>query len=119
MSAAPKNLAAVPTLDAITSAPECLDGLPFDALTAIRAKAAATMAIIESAQLRAVNRSERKNTEADEWLKVNEAAALLRVQPRWIWRHKKNLGFVRQTGPRSLLCSRRGIENWLASRKVH
>jgi len=59
-----------------------------------------------------------KPDEADEMLTVEEAAALLRCQPRWVWRHKKRLGFVRQTGPRSLLCSKRGIENWLASRKA-
>jgi hypothetical protein len=120
MSAAPKLSAvnAIPTLDAIANAPDCLIGLPFETLTALRAKAAATLAVIESAQLVAINRSERENTEADEWLKVNEAAAMLRVQPRWIWRNKRKLGFVRQTGPRSLLCSKRGIENWLASRKA-
>jgi len=53
----------------------------------------------------------------DEMLTVAEAAKLLRREPRWIWRHK-NLPFVRRISARSLLCSKRGVETWLASRKV-
>jgi hypothetical protein len=55
---------------------------------------------------------------ADQWLTCEEAAKLLHRSPRWIWRGKAKLPFVRVISGRSLLCSRQGIEKWLAGRKV-
>jgi len=121
MSAAVKSPAVVevPPLDAIVNAPD-LAQLPFETLTALRVKCAATLAAIESAQLVAVNRPDRKIIDIadDQMLTVAEACGLLRCQPRFIWRNKKKLPFVRVLGPRSLRCSRQGIESWLSARKA-
>lgn len=117
MSAAVKFPVGVPSLDLITSAPDCLDQLPYGALTALKAKAAATLAVIESAQLLAINRADRKMVEADdEMLTEAEAAKLIRRSSRWIWKNKHRLPFVRHISSRSMLCSKNGIEKWLAKK---
>jgi hypothetical protein len=108
---------AVPTLDAITSAPD-LAQLPFDALTALRAKAAATLAVIESAQLLAVNRPDRKTTkniEREPMLTADEAAVLLHKSRRWIYRNAHHLPFVRRVSRKSILIAESGLRQWLAA----
>ena len=50
----------------------------------------------------------------DAMLTVNEAATRLRRAPRWIYRNKARLPFVRQMSARSLLVSKRALEDWLA-----
>jgi hypothetical protein len=50
-------------------------------------------------------------------LTTEEAAALLRRSPRWLYRNAKRLPFVRRLSPRSMVHSRKGIERYLASRK--
>lgn len=52
----------------------------------------------------------------DEMLKVEEAAALIRRTPRWIYRHVHKLPFVVRISPKALLCSKRGIQSWLTSK---
>lgn len=128
MSATVKFPVAVPTLDMIANASDGLDRLPFETLVALRMKAAAALASIESAQLLVVNRPDRKTIGADlgetinaggeDMLTVAEAAKLLRRSTRWIWRNKRRLPFVKEITSRSMLCSKRGVEAWLASRKV-
>ena len=50
-------------------------------------------------------------------LTVDEAAAVLRVTPRWLYRHAKKLPFVRKLSRKSLRFSRSGITRWLATRR--
>jgi hypothetical protein len=49
MGAAPKYPAAVPTLDAIIAAPDCLAALPVEALAALSSRAAAIQSILAGA----------------------------------------------------------------------
>jgi hypothetical protein len=116
-----RELPTPPLLDAIIAAPDCLDRLSYDALTALRAKCAATMVTIESAQLLAVNRTNVKairKIENDKMLTADEAAALLRKQRRWIYRNADRLPFVRRVSRKSLLCSESGLQQWLAAHKA-
>src|SRR5436309_582188 len=53
-------------------------------------------------------------SEAD-LLTVDEAAALLRVSARWLYRHAPTLPFTRKLSRKSLRFSRTGITKWLAS----
>jgi hypothetical protein len=55
----------------------------------------------------------------DEMLKVEEAAALIRRTPRWIYRHVHKLPFVVRISPKALLCSKRGIQTWLTSKPTN
>jgi predicted DNA-binding transcriptional regulator AlpA len=54
---------------------------------------------------------------SDLMLTTEEAAALLRRSPRWIYRNARKLPFVRRLSARSMVHSRKGIERYLASRK--
>jgi len=114
-------LALIPALDAIAAEPGCLDRLPYEALTTLRARCAATLATIESAQLLAANGGRRHRdeigTETDRMLSPDEAAALLRRKRRWIYRNADRLPFVRRISRKSILCSERGLKSWLAAQK--
>jgi hypothetical protein len=56
-------------------------------------------------------------TEGD-LLTVAEAAALLRVSPRWLYRHAKNLPFTRKLSRKVLRFSHSGIVRWLATKRL-
>jgi predicted DNA-binding transcriptional regulator AlpA len=53
----------------------------------------------------------------DDLLTVDEAAARLRVSPRWLYRHAKDMPFARKLSPKVLRFSRSGITRWLASKR--
>jgi hypothetical protein len=55
----------------------------------------------------------------DEMLKVEEAAALIRRTPRWIYRHVHKLPFVVRISPKALLCLKRGIQSWLTCKPAN
>ncbi len=50
-------------------------------------------------------------------LTVDEAAALLRVSPRWLYRHAKTLPFARKLSRKVLRFSRAGIARYLATKR--
>jgi excisionase family DNA binding protein len=56
-------------------------------------------------------------SEAD-LLTVDEAAAQLRVSPRWLYRHAKTLPFARKLSRKVLRFSRSGITRWLATKRL-
>ncbi len=56
-------------------------------------------------------------TDAD-LLTVAEAAALLRVSPRWLYRHAKTLPFARKLSRKVLRFSRAGLARWLATKRL-
>ena len=56
-------------------------------------------------------------SEAD-LLKIDEAAAILRLSPRWLYRHAKSLPFSRKLSPKVLRFSRAGLLRWLATRRT-
>jgi hypothetical protein len=99
-----------------------LDRLPYEALTRLRAKCAATLATIESAQLIAANVARRQKddigTETDRMLTPDEAAVMLRRSRQWIYRNAHRLPFVKRLSRKSLLCSEAGMKQWLASRRA-
>jgi predicted DNA-binding transcriptional regulator AlpA len=54
----------------------------------------------------------------DRLLNAGEAAALLGVARRWVYRHAPNLPFTRRLSSGTLRFSLRGIERWQASRPM-
>ena len=54
----------------------------------------------------------------EDLLTIDEAAAMLRVSPRWLYRHAKALPFCRKLSRKVLRFSRSGIGRWLASRRT-
>lgn len=53
----------------------------------------------------------------DDLLTIDEAAAVLRVSPRWLYRHAKTLPFARKLSRKMLRFSRAGISRWLATKR--
>jgi excisionase family DNA binding protein len=71
--------------------------------------------------LREIIRSElqalgRPPPEADELLTVEQAASLLGVTPRWLYKHKAQLPH-RQLSRKALRFSKAGLQRWLAARR--
>ena len=54
----------------------------------------------------------------DDLLTVSEAAAMLRVSPRWLYRQAKNLPFARKLSRKVLRFSRSGLAKWLANKRL-
>jgi hypothetical protein len=55
--------------------------------------------------------------EADVMLAPDEAAALLKQSRRWLARNCQRLPFVKRVSERRFICSKNGLEKWLAARK--
>ena len=55
--------------------------------------------------------------EPDRLLEVHEAATLLGVKPRWLYRRAKNLPFAKRLSPGVLRFSEAGIRRWIAAGK--
>jgi hypothetical protein len=56
-------------------------------------------------------------TPEDRYLTADEAAAILRRSRRWLYRHKKNLPFVRCISRKVILFSEAGLRRWAAARR--
>lgn len=54
----------------------------------------------------------------EDLLTIDEAAARLRVSPRWLYRHAKILPFARKLSRKVLRFSRVGLARWLATRRT-
>jgi hypothetical protein len=109
----------VPTLDELARDPARAVGLPVETLAALVVKHAAVGSALGAALL--LSRSSKpqpaESDPDDELLKPDEAAALLHRKPRWIYRNAHRLPFVRRLSPKSLLCSKKGLDRWLAAQK--
>jgi hypothetical protein len=56
--------------------------------------------------------------EPDALLSVAEAASLLSVKPRWLYRNAKRLPFTRRLSRKALRFSKSGLLRWIAARKL-
>jgi predicted DNA-binding transcriptional regulator AlpA len=54
----------------------------------------------------------------DRWLNAEEAAALLKVHRKWLYRRAKSLPFSRRLSRKKLLFSEAGLRQWMASRRA-
>jgi hypothetical protein len=113
---------APPTLDMIAAIPTSVSALSRDETVNLLTRCAAAQSILTAHLLVTpeIGAPATTPTEPDTMLTVAEAAKLLRCSPRWIWRQhaRRKLKFVIQKSPRSLLCSKRGVEAWLEARKA-
>lgn len=94
-----------------------IDGLTREELAKLIGAAVTQWLLMMSTNARQAPQGEAKRIATDdEMLKVEEAAALIRRTPRWIYRHADKLPFARRISRKALLCSRRGIMEWLTSK---
>jgi predicted DNA-binding transcriptional regulator AlpA len=61
---------------------------------------------------------ERERPEPDRMLDVREAAEMLGVTPRWLYRHAGSLPFMRKLGPKTLRFSRAGLLRHLGTKRL-
>jgi predicted DNA-binding transcriptional regulator AlpA len=114
-----KSLALVPSLDEIARNPHCVAGLPQSSVRDLlrRLAVAQSILVVELGPEESSRQSEATGqAEDDRMLTAKEAAELLRRSPRWLYRNRKKLPFVRPLSTRSFLCSERGIRQWLNRR---
>jgi len=52
----------------------------------------------------------------DHLLTAKEAAGVLHVTPRWLYRHAGQLPFTRRLGPKTMRFDADGVARWLAKR---
>jgi hypothetical protein len=108
------------SLDALLAHPDCCSTLTraaaLDLLTRTTSLSAMlTARVLATAHERPDTRHHIELPDADDLITTDEAAKLLRRSRRWLYRHKRKLPFIHEISPRSLLCSKRGIANWLAA----
>ena len=83
----------------------------------------ATLAALQVALLRAAcspaeaQHRKLEGAEQDRMLDVEEAAEVLGVTKRWLYRHAKQLPFTRPISRKIVRFSRGGITRWLATRR--
>ena len=58
-------------------------------------------------------------TTTDRPLTATEAAALMNVTPRWLYRHAAKLPFTRRLSRKNLRFSEAGIRRWLVTKSRH
>jgi hypothetical protein len=112
----------LPTLDQVLADPGCVAGLSDASLKQLLLQIAAAQTTV-TARLVSAAAAENGNgaspVGADEMLTVGEVAKILRREPRWIWRNKSCLPFLRRVGnKRALLASRHALDRWIASQRI-
>ena len=106
---------AIPSLDEIAHDPKRASGLSKAALSGLLRRCAVAQSVLV-AQLESADEPVAESPSQDEWIKVDEAAAILQHGRQWIYRNAKRLPFVKRISRKSLLCSRNGIAQWLERR---
>jgi predicted DNA-binding transcriptional regulator AlpA len=57
-------------------------------------------------------------SEPDRFLTAEEAAPVLGVTPRWLYRHSRKLPFARRLSRKALRFSEAGLRRWAAARRA-
>jgi predicted DNA-binding transcriptional regulator AlpA len=99
----------------LISDPVQVDGVPPDEIPDV-------IGVLESVKTRLLSRlmassiphaqQEPSDTE-DKLLKVEEAAKILSVKPKWIYEHADILPFTRRLSKRTIRCSEQSLQRWL------
>jgi hypothetical protein len=109
------------TLKALVASPDRIADLP-DAeirrlLVEITVLQSRLSSVAEAILVRVLPRDDKARTE-DRLLQVDEAAALLGVDGRWIRRRARVLPFVRRLSGKAIRVSEEGLKRWVAGRRA-
>ena len=84
----------------------------------------AELARVQAALLVALNRTaaavqrEAQRPDSDRMLDVKDAAEMLGVTRKWLYKHASTLAFSRKLSRKTLRFSRAGIAKWLATKRL-
>jgi len=105
-------------LDALIADPAKADALTRDEA---RALAVTIAPLVKALELRALSAqpapAPTSKHENGALLSAPEAAALLGVPIRWLYRHARGLPFTRRLGHRTLRFDARGLDRWIAKQR--
>ena len=99
--------------------PEQAQEVPTEAIPPLLAQLAAAQGALAARLLcsSTVEGGQQSLQEKDSLLTAEQAAALLNVTPRWLYRHAKQLPFVRRLSRKVLRFSEVGIKRWHATKR--
>lgn len=99
--------------------PDQVKEIPTEAIPRLLAQLAATQGALAARLLcnPMVETAQQSSQEEDRLLTAEQAAALLNVTPRWLYRHAKSLPFMRRFSRKVLRFSEAGIKRWQALKR--
>lgn len=110
----------LPTLDQVLADPSCLAGLPPESLTTLLMQVAAAQTTVTARLVlaaAATNGNGAAPNEPDVTLSATEIAKALRHSERWVYPSAHRLLFLRRVG-RSIVCSRRELDRYIAGQRI-
>lgn len=110
------GVVAAPSLDAVAAEPTRAAAFPPTIVAGLLAKCAlvqgALLSRLLALQEAAMQQRDQRGHESDKLLTPAEAANLLGVTPRWLYRHARRLPFTRRLGRKTLRFSAVGLRRW-------
>ena len=108
-----------PDLATLLPPVEAVATVPPEALPAVALHLAALQSAVAArlcSRPSAPGPSHGLETATDDYLTTAEAAAVLKVSPKWLYRRSTRLPFARKLSRREIRFSRRGLERYMAAR---
>lgn len=118
------NPVATLELSRLTSALSTINDAPLLQVPALLSQVAAAQTALAATQACLVARmlSTRDSAPLERgegrWLGADEAAEILRVDRKWLYRRAKSLPFARRLSRKKLLFSEIGLRNWMSARRA-
>ena len=110
-------------LGRLAAALSAVDDVPVPQVPSLLSQLAAAQAALAAAQAKLLARmfssgDSRTAGDDDRWLSADEAAELLKVDRKWLYRRVKSLPFSRRLSRKKLLFSEVGLREWMATRRA-
>ncbi len=109
------------TLSQIIEAPERVPEVPPEMIPVLLVQLAAVQSVLAARMMERenLNVSATQNAgEPDRLLTAGEAALILNVKPRWLYRHWKHLPFARRLSRKTLRFSENGLRKWQGKKRA-
>jgi hypothetical protein len=113
---APRSLTGVPTIGDLLKAPQLANTLPRAVLADLYRQVAPLEAHIRAALAGRETALPEPMDSAEDWISLDEAAALVRRPRGWLLRRHPRPVWLKQVGRKTFVVSHRGFMRWLDSR---
>ncbi len=113
------SLNAIPRLEEIAESPAAVSQLPADSRQALMSQCIIALNALFAAGLtHNVKGNGPMEPEKENLLTAEQAAPILGVTPRWLYRRSKKLPFARHLSRKVLRFSETGLRKWLAAKRA-